>query len=224
MKGINHNNIDQQTLNIAKLLWDYQRLDLAIENVDCLLVMGCHDLGVAQHAIDLYQQGLSPFIVFSGGFGKVTRGLWHEPEAVVFAKLAHQAGIDQQHIMVEPNAQNCGENIRFSMQLLAEHKPQVKRVMLVTKPYLERRALATFKRHYPHWPVWISSQACEFADYLQQSNDPTLLINLLVGDLQRILLYPAMGFQVEQTIPKAVLDAYTQLIDLGFHQGLLLKQ
>jgi uncharacterized SAM-binding protein YcdF (DUF218 family) len=221
VKSINQGNLDQQTLTFAKLLWDYQHVDLAIEKVDCLVVMGCHDLGVAQHAINLYQQDVSPLIVFSGGFGKVTRTLWHEPEAVVFAKLARQAGIDQQHIILEPKAQNCGENIRFSMQLLAERKPQVKRVMLVTKPYLERRALATFKRHYPHLPVWVSSQACEFADYLQQSNDPTMVINLMIGDLQRILLYPALGFQVEQALPKAVLDAYTQLIDLGFNQGLL---
>jgi uncharacterized SAM-binding protein YcdF (DUF218 family) len=221
VQHIKPRNIDQRVLNFAKLLWDYQRLDLAIEKVDCLVVMGCHDLGVAQHAIALYQQDFSPLILFSGGFGKVTRELWQEPEAVVFAKLAAQAGVDQQHIILESKAQNCGENICFSMQLLAELQPQSKRVMLVTKPYLERRALATFKRHYPSLPVWVSSQVCEFADYLQQSDDATLVINLMVGDLQRILLYPALGFQVAQELPNAVLDAYTQLIDLGFDQGLL---
>jgi hypothetical protein len=38
----------------------------------------------------------------------------------------------------------------------------------------------------------------------------------MVGDFQRIMVYPQMGFQTEQFIPAEVRKAYHQLIQAGF--------
>jgi len=39
---------------------------------------------------------------------------------------------------------------------------------------------------------------------------------LMVGDRQRINLYPAQGFQIPQEIPEDVWEAFEKLTDLGY--------
>jgi hypothetical protein len=46
---------------------------------------------------------------------------------------------------------------------------------------------------------------------------------LMVGDLQRILLYPAKGYQISQAVPESVQLAFEKLVDLGYTQQLLDK-
>jgi hypothetical protein len=43
----------------------------------------------------------------------------------------------------------------------------------------------------------------------------------MVGDLQRIRLYPEKGFQIYQEIPENVMKAYEQLISMGFNKHLI---
>jgi hypothetical protein len=43
----------------------------------------------------------------------------------------------------------------------------------------------------------------------------------MVGDLQRIKFYPALGFQIEQEIPDEVWQAYEKLVELGYDQHLI---
>ena len=42
----------------------------------------------------------------------------------------------------------------------------------------------------------------------------------MVGDLQRIRLYPAMGFQIEQEISDEVWTAFQALVDAGYDRHL----
>jgi hypothetical protein len=42
----------------------------------------------------------------------------------------------------------------------------------------------------------------------------------MVGDLQRIKIYPEKGFQIPQEIPSDVWDAFEQLVELGFDKHL----
>jgi hypothetical protein len=47
------------------------------------------------------------------------------------------------------------------------------------------------------------------------------VISIMVGDLQRIRLYPARGFQIEQQIPERVWEAYEELVKAGYDRHLL---
>ena len=47
------------------------------------------------------------------------------------------------------------------------------------------------------------------------------VINIMVGDLQRIKIYPAKGFQTYQQIPDDVWQAYERLVELGFDKQLI---
>ena len=63
-----------------------------------------------------------------------------------------------------------------------------------------------------------TSQPCSFEDYCLKRYDPELIINLMVGDFQRIALYPAMGFQAEEQIPDEVNGAFERLVAAAFLQ------
>ncbi|HKL67061.1 MAG TPA: hypothetical protein VJ877_04150, partial [Bacteroidales bacterium] len=70
---------------LAGKLWDYHKLNHKLTESDCIMALGSHDLRVAERAVDLYNQGLAPWIVFSGGLGNFTRDNWDKPEAERFA-------------------------------------------------------------------------------------------------------------------------------------------
>ena len=47
------------------------------------------------------------------------------------------------------------------------------------------------------------------------------MISIMVGDLQRIKLYPEKGFQIHQEIPRDVWSAYEELVKAGYNQRLV---
>lgn len=47
------------------------------------------------------------------------------------------------------------------------------------------------------------------------------MIDEMVGDLDRIMRYPALGFQVACPIPAQVMDAWERLVARGFDRHLV---
>ena len=78
---------------------------------------------------------------------------------------------------------------------------------------MERRSLATFEKR-PGKELRVTSPQLEFEAYCNEEIPMERVINIMVGDLQRIRIYPSRGFQIEQVIPDEVGDAYEQLISL----------
>ncbi|WP_431215283.1 YdcF family protein [Puia sp. P3] len=106
--------ITQEVLVEARKLWDYHHLYHKPAPSDCILVLGSHDLRVADRGAELYLEGLAPILLFSGGLGYLTKGLWTEPEADQFARIALDRGVPSEAIFIENRSTNTGENIQFS--------------------------------------------------------------------------------------------------------------
>ena len=208
--------ITQEVLIEARKLWDYHHLNHVPENADCILVLGSHDLRVADRGADLYLQGWSPILIFSGGLGNVTKGIWKDPEADRFARIALDKGVPAEAIFIENQSTNTGENILFTQKLLREKGLDPQTFLLVQKPYMERRSYATFKKHWPEKKLIVTSPQISFEAYPTDEIPMEKVINIMVGDLQRIRIYPAKGFQIPQDIPDEVWAAYERLIAWGF--------
>jgi uncharacterized SAM-binding protein YcdF (DUF218 family) len=204
----------------AKKLWDYHHLHHTPVPSDCILVLGSHDLRVADRGAELYLQGLAPILVFSGGLGNVTRGIWKDPEADRFARIALDKGVPAEAIFIENASSNTGENILFTQQLLQEKGLHPHTFLLVQKPYMERRSYATFKKHWPDKELIVTSPQIPFEDYPTEEIPLEKVINIMVGDLQRIRIYPEKGFQIPQDIPADVWEAYERLVAHGFTRHL----
>ena len=194
-----------------------------LEKSDCILALGSHDLRVAERAAQLYFEGWAPMIIFSGGLGNFTKEMWTEPEADQFAAIAVGMGVPKESILVENKSTNTGENIRFTQQLLAQKDLDPQSFIVVQKPYMERRSYATFKRYWPGKKLIVTSPQISFEAYPTKEIPVEKVINIMVGDLQRIKLYPQKGYQVFQEIPADVWQAYEQLIASGF-DGHLMKE
>ena len=212
--------ITQEVLVEAKKLWDYHHLNHVPATADCILVLGSHDLRVAGRGAELYLQGLAPILLFSGGLGNVTKGVWKDPEADLFARIALDMGVPSEAIFIENRSTNTGENIQFSKDLLAEKGLDPQRFLLVQKPYMERRSYATFKKHWPEKELIVTSPQISFEDYPTPEIPMERVIDIMVGDLQRIRIYPAKGFQIAQEIPDEVWAAYEKLVGWGFDKHL----
>ncbi|MBI5530911.1 MAG: YdcF family protein [Candidatus Doudnabacteria bacterium] len=212
------NNIPVEQL--AKKIWEYHHLNHKLSKADCILVLGSHDIRVAVRAAELFLEGYAPLMVFSGGYGRLTQGLWNEPEAIVFSKIAIEMGVPKDQIIIEDKSTNTGENIVFTKKLLEEKGINPKTIILVQKPYMERRAYATFKKFWPEKDCIATSQQVSFDDYPTKDISKDDLISILVGDLQRIKTYPEKGFQIHQEIPDDVWSAYELLVKAGYNKYL----
>ncbi len=208
-------------LKDAQVLWDYMKLNQPLQKADCLLVMGSHDLRVAEHGAKLCLDGWAPLMVCSGSFGNQTRNQWDETEARKFSQIAHQMGVPIEDILLEEESTNTGENIIFSRRLLQSKSINPSSFLLVHKPYMERRALATFQRLWPGKESRVSSPPLIMKNYPNDEISMEEMINIMVGDFQRILVYPQKGFQIEQPVGKEVLQAYESLVANGWNKNLI---
>lgn len=210
---------------LAERIWDYHRLQHDLAPADAILVLCSHDERVAERGAQLFNQGFASLLIFSGGRGAITTRLWNEPEAERFARIAMRLHVPHECILIEAKSTNTGENVRFTRQLLAERGLDPQRFILVQKPYMERRSYATFRKFWPEKQVVVTSPQVSFADYLAEYTHSSLsaddVVGIMVGDLQRIRVYPELGYQIEQEIPADVWDAYEQLVCAGYDKYLI---
>src|SRR5215510_11194583 len=78
---------------LAKRVWDYHRMDHELEPSDAILVLCSHDKSVAERGAQLLLDGWASLLIFSGGLGAISNGIWSEPEADQFARIALQMGV-----------------------------------------------------------------------------------------------------------------------------------
>ncbi|KTC86095.1 hypothetical protein Ldro_2420 [Legionella drozanskii LLAP-1] len=187
---------------------------------DCIIGLGSYDLSVVDRCVELYRNKLAPKLLFCGKFGNWTKGLWEKTEAETFANRAIEMGVPPEDILIEKESTNTGENIKFSRAILAAEANNTKKIVIIAKPNSERRAYATCKKVWPAVELVVSSTRKNL-----EQLPPVQLENLtheMVGDLQRIIHYPELGYQIPQNIPDEVMYAYNSLIELGY-TGHLMK-
>jgi uncharacterized SAM-binding protein YcdF (DUF218 family) len=205
----------------AQILWDYHQMHHELRPCDAAIGLGSHDLGVAALAADLYQRGLFPVLVFSGATSPTTAARFPRGEANHYREHAIARGVPAEAILVEPTATNTGHNIERSRALLAAAGAQPTSLLLVSKPYMQRRAYATCRQLWPEAEPVCASEALELADYIASIGSAKLVLDMLVGDLQRVIEYPKQGFALAQDVPDEVLQAYNRLIEAGYTARLI---
>jgi len=220
--------MDQQIFALAEKIWDYHLMKHQVAKADAILVLCSHDERVAERGAQLFLEDWAPFIIFSGGHGAITKSLWSEPEAERFARIAISLGVPRESILIEAHSTNTGENIAFTKRLLAVQNLDPHSFIIVQKPYMERRSYATFRKLWPEKDLIVTSPQVSFRNYLAEYTNRSLsasdVVSIMVGDLQRIKLYPSLGFQIEQEIPADVWSAFELLVHAGYDKYLIQPQ
>lgn len=89
---------------------------------------------------------------------------------------------------------------------------------------MERRAYGAFKKHIPNKKCFVTSPNISFNSYIEEYTKKGKLkdlINLIVSDLQRLIIYPKKGWQIKHNIPQDVLNAYNDLVKLGYDKYII---
>lgn len=205
---------------LAKKIWDYGRMDYEVEPADAITVFGSYNPLIAKRAVELYLQNYAPLVVFTGGRSDSTLS-WEKTEAETFAELAISLGLPKEVILLETAAQNTGENVRFTHELLERHGVAPRKIIAIQKPYAERRMYATIRQQWPEVEVIPASPLVSYEEYMATSpQSKKHSISVMLGDLIRIKIYPEKGFQIPQEIPIEVWKAYEELSSLGLAESL----
>lgn len=186
---------------------------------DAVIGFGVFDLRVAALCGHLAATGRARRIIFTGGIGAGSADLGR-PEADAFAdELARlHPDIPRDCVVIENRSTNTGENVRFTLETLAAHHPELapgstlNTALLVASPARLMRVRRTWQKH-------ASSVACrglapesdcetESALHAAKGIDYRAL---LVGEIDRLLSYPARGWIVPGTVPEPVLAARARL-------------
>ena len=205
----------------VECLWNYHQMHHEIRPADVGIGLGSHDLGVAKIATDLYHRQMYPLLVFTGANAPTTIDQFPRGEAVHYREYALTHGVPDEAILIETEAKNTGDNVTLTRRLLAEHQITPRSVILMSRPYQQRRAYATCKRRWPEVDVTCTSHPLSLDDYVTSIGDPSTVINMLVGDTQRIDTYAQLEYAIPQDVPSEVRHAYARLITAGYVERLL---
>ena len=205
----------------AQTLWDYHQMHHEPRDTDIAIGLGSHDIGVAEHTADLYNQGRFPLIVFTGANAPTTVEVFPRGEAVHYAERAEQLGVPGTAIVLEGHARNTGENFTLTRTLLDHKGIHPKSATIISRPYQQRRAYATCQKLWPELDVVCSSKPQHLTEYIASIGDRDKVLNMLVGDTQRIWVYAKQGFAEAQRMPSNVMGAFDRLVAEGYTRRLI---
>ena len=208
-----------------KMLWDYMHLNQQPQSADCIVGFGCYDEDIPKRCAELFHQGLAPFVVFSGGLGRNTSGLWTRSEAERFAAIAVECGVPKEKIILETQSTNSAENLLFTPRVLEQKGIRAESVLAVHMPYMERRLYAAMQVYWPQVRAVYTSPQVSIEEHIAHAEAAGMtekaVIDTVVGDVQRMKLYAQKGYQIPQEIPQEVWRSYEALIAMGYNGQLI---
>jgi uncharacterized SAM-binding protein YcdF (DUF218 family) len=216
--------ITLEALSLARVVWDYHCLVQEPVPGDLILALGTNDLRVAEFAADLYLRGFGSMLICSGGvahLGDMLSTGWTKTEAEMYAEAATKRGVPRDRILLEDRSTNTSENIRFTRTLLEQRAVMPRRIVIAVKPFMRRRVWATLEVVWPEMPASLASPQMSLDEYFTPELHAEKIINIMMGDLQRLGIYGRKGWSAPQEIPDDVDAAYRRLVELGFTRHLI---
>ena len=186
-------------------IWEFlARADAPVPS-DVIFVFGSQDLAVPRRAAELYHAGHAPSVLVTGRFGPMTAEVFERSEALVFKDELVRRGVSEDAITTEVEAGNTLENVRFGMAALRAVGQRPRSALLVAKPFVMRRCLATFARQYPN----VAARGCPPAGSAAARRDRhrEAFAARMVAELQRLETYAASGDIAQQLVPPPVWTA-----------------
>ena len=219
--------MNEEVLRLARIIWDYHCVPQEAVAADVIVALGTNDLRVAEFAAELFLKGYGATLVCTGGVahqGDLLETSWQKTEAEMYADVAIGRGVPRERILLETRATNTAENLRFARDLLHRHEIRPRNIVLAVKPFMRRRVWATLPIEWPEMPATLASPKMSLDEYFTPELDPEKIINIMMGDLQRLWVYARKGWSAPQPLPAEVREAYLRLAALGFTRHLIAEE
>ena len=203
-----------------EVLWNYMHLNQQPRVSDCIVGFGCYDEDIPRRCAELFHRGFAPYVVFSGGLGRNTSGLWTGSEAERFARIAMECGVPRERLSLEDRSTNSAENLLFTPKVLQAHGIPHDTILAVHKPNMERRLYVAMQVYWPRADAVYTSPQVSIREHIAHAEASGMtekaVIETVVGDVQRMKLYAEKGYQIPQEIPDRVWRSYEALLRLGY--------
>ncbi len=194
-------------------------LPTAAAPADAVMGFGLFDLALPRFCGDLFAQGRVRRIIFSGGIGVGTGNLVGAEADAWRAELRRShPTIGDEHVIVENQSTNTGENLERTTELLVFSHPElafgggIQRIILAASPSRLRRVRLTFRQQHPGVAAIGACPPASFdrerAAYAENGYN---YIDHLAGELDRIVNYPARGFIAAEPLPVEIAAAHAVL-------------
>ena len=216
--------VTEEILHSARVIWEYHQLRHKLIPADMIVALGTNDLRVAEFAADLYYGGAGRLVVCTGAKAHdddLLATSWSRSEAEMYADVLRGRGVPGDRILLETQAANTAENIRFTRRLLQEQGVRAGNLVIAVKPFMQRRTWATMAVEWPEMPATVASPEMSLEEYFTEELTPEKIIQIMLGDLQRIWIYGRRGWSAPQRVPEDVMAAYEHLKALGFTRHLI---
>jgi uncharacterized SAM-binding protein YcdF (DUF218 family) len=126
--------------------------------------------------------------------------------------------IPPEKIILEDKSTNTGENIQFTLSLLALNYSEflapnsIKKLIIVANAYRQRRVWLTCRKYLKDVELINSPPITSFENELKMFEIAGENLNShLINELERIKTYPAKGFIENSEIPDEILEPYEKL-------------
>lgn len=180
-----------------ELFSDYLKMEDAPEQADAIFILGGSTLGPTLKAAELYKAGYAPKIVFIANEGKFSGSrIWGMPEFQKYREVLREAGVPEEAMVSAGMSTNTLVEAKEAIPFMEKHGIDPNKVILISRPFHQRRAYATFKQQHPD-VHYINCPADEPLDI----NDPETR-ERLVAEAERLLDYGTRKKDIEkQEIP-----------------------
>lgn len=133
--------------NEINKITEYIFLNSLPQKAHLAIIFGTRHKVALETVFQLYQKGLIPKVLLSGGINKTTG----QNEAEDMAKNLIAMGIKRDDLILENKSTNSLENVLFSKDKIEQEIgfQNIKKIIAVVKHYHSRRALMTLKKHFP---------------------------------------------------------------------------
>lgn len=217
--------IRDQVIELLKYLYFNKK----IKKANGILGLGSIDYKVAEKCAELYLNGYGDYIVFTGNCGKGTEGIITQTEAENFRDVAIKKGVPEDKIYLEKQATNTYENYIFADTIIRENNLIANSLIVVQKPYVERRSLAISKQFFPNKKFYITSPSFDiihFEEYYKDNKHTNTfeMINEIVAEIDIIKKVPDLKLQIYQEIPEKIEKLYLDMINRGFDKYLVREE
>ena len=221
--------INTEIIQSLKIIWNYMILNMPIEKSDLIIGCGCTNLDIPKKCVELFKKGYADKILFTGGFGKLTSTKFEKTEAEIYRDIALENGLDINNIYIENKSTNTGDNFRFSLKIIEENHIKSNKILIVHNKLSERRTLSAAKAIIKEKSLSITSPDTTFDEFIERlkqrkSEDVKNIISVIIGDIQRIIIFPQLGWQVENDVPQEVIEAYYLLKNNGYNKYIFNKE
>lgn len=220
--------LDAQMIESLEIIWNYMVLNMKIEKSDLIIGCGCKDLEIPKKCSELLKQGYADRILFTGGFGKITSTVFKKAESEIYRDIAIENGVDPNKIFIENQSTNTGDNFRFALNVIKQNNIKYDKIILVHNNMSQRRTLSTAKAIIKGKDIRITSPTKTFKDFIillnnKNDEDTKNIISVIVGDIQRIIIFPQLGWQLPNDIPDDIIRSYYLLKNKGYDKYIFTK-